>query len=151
MSLGLVNRSALSQAGAARVNIGEEARRPMKIVTYVVAALMAANGVYMFIDPPGWYDAVPGVHETGPINLHFIRDIGIAYFTAGAALAWSAYGAGWRASALAALFLGGHALLHAGETIMGHHRDVLLNELIGVHLPGVLAVVISVLQRRANP
>lgn len=122
----------------------------MKIVTYILAALMAANGVYMFVDPPGWYAAVPGVPDTGPLNLHFVRDIGIAYFAAGAALAWSELGAGWRASALAALFLGGHALLHAGETILGQHHDVILNELVAVHLPAVLAVVISVLQRRAK-
>lgn len=123
----------------------------MKILTYILAALMAANGVYMFVDPPGWYAAVPGVPETGPLNIHFVRDIGIAYFTAGAALAWSAFSAGWRASALAALFLGGHALLHAGETIMGQHHNVILNELVAVHLPAVLAVVISLLQRRTNP
>jgi len=123
----------------------------MKIVTYILAALMVANGVYMFIDPPGWYAAVPGVPDTGPLNIHFVRDIGIAYFSAGAALAWSAFGAGWRASALAALFLGGHALLHAGETIMGQHHNVILNELVAVHLPAVLAVAISILQRRTNP
>jgi len=123
----------------------------MKIVTYILAALMAANGVYMFADPPGWYAAVPGVPESGPLNLHFVRDIGIAYFTAGTALLWSVLGAGWRASALGALFLGGHALLHAGETIMGHHHDVILNELLAVHLPAVLAVVIFVLQPRTKP
>lgn len=122
----------------------------MKILTFILAAAMAANGIYMFVDPPGWYQAVPGVPDTGPLNLHFVRDIGIAYFTAGVALAWSAHSAGWRASALAALFLGGHALMHAGETFMGHHRNVLLNELLAVHLPAVLAVVISVLQKRSG-
>lgn len=122
----------------------------MKILTLILAALMAANGVYMFADPPGWYQAVPGVPDTGPLNVHFVRDIGIAYFTAGAALAWSAFGAGWRASALAALFIGGHALLHAGETVLGHHHDVIVNELVAVHLPAVLAVVISVLQYRTQ-
>ena len=101
----------------------------MKILTFILAAAMAANGVYMFIDPLGWYDAVPGVPATGPLNYHFVRDIGIAYVTAGAALAWSVTGGGWRASALAVLFLGGHALLHLGETILGHHHDVILNEI----------------------
>jgi hypothetical protein len=123
----------------------------MKILTFILAAAMAANGVYMFIDPAGWYAAVPGVPATGPLNYHFVRDIGIAYFTAGAALAWSVMGGGWRASALAALFLGGHALLHAGETMLGHHHDVLLNEIVAVHLPAVLVVMIAVLQRRAKP
>jgi hypothetical protein len=122
----------------------------MRILTFVVAALMAANGVYMFIDPPGWYAAVPGVPATGPLNLHFVRDIGIAYFTAGAALGWSVLGAGWQAAALSALFLGGHALLHLGETFMGHHHDVLLNEALAVHLPAILAVVITIMQRRAQ-
>jgi hypothetical protein len=122
----------------------------MKILTFILAAVMAGNGVYMFVDPPGWYAAVPGVPETGPLNLHFVRDIGIAYVTAGAALAWSALGGGWRASALAAVFIGGHSLLHIGETIMGHHHDVILNELAAVHLPAVLAIVISVFQKRAQ-
>ncbi len=123
----------------------------MKILAFVLAALMAANGVYMFVDPPGWYAAVPGVPDTGPLNHHFVRDIGIAYFTAGVALAWSAHSAGWRASALAALFIGGHALLHAGETFMGHHHDVLANELLAVHLPAVLAIVVSFFQWRSAP
>ena len=122
----------------------------MKILTFILAAAMAANGVFMFIDPPTWYAAVPGVPATGPLNYHFVRDIGIAYFTAGAALAWSAAGGGWRVSALAALFLGGHALLHFGETIFGHHHDVILNELAAVHLPAILAVVITLMQRRAG-
>jgi hypothetical protein len=121
----------------------------MKILAFILAAMMAANGVYMFVDPPAWYAAVPGVPDTGPLNHHFVRDIGIAYFTAGVALAWSAHSAGGRASALAALFIGGHALLHAGETFMGHHHDVILNELVAVHLPAVLAVVISFYQWRS--
>jgi hypothetical protein len=122
----------------------------MKILTFILAAVMAGNGVYMFVDPPGWYAAVPGVPDTGPLNLHFVRDIGIAYMTAGAALVWSALGAGWRVSALAAAFIGGHALLHAGETLLGHHHDVILNELVAVHLPAVLAVAISFFQKRAQ-
>mgnify|MGYP001441877836 CR=1 FL=1 len=122
----------------------------MKALTLILAALLAANGVYMFLDPPGWYAAVPGVPNTGPLNLHFVRDIGIAYFTAGAALAWSVFGAGWRGAALAALFIGGHALLHLGELILGHHRDVILNEIVAVHLPAVLIVAITFMQRRAR-
>ena len=122
----------------------------MKILTYILAAMMAGNGIYMFIDPPGWYAAVPGVPDTGPLNLHFVRDIGIAYFTAGAGLLWSVLGAGWRASALAAMFIALHSLLHVGETIMGHHHDVILNELAAVHLPAVLAIVVSYFQYKAK-
>ena len=122
----------------------------MRILTYALAALMAANGLYMFIEPAGWYAAVPGVPDTGPFNPHFVRDIGIAYFTAGAALLWSVHGGGWRASALGAMFIGLHSLLHIGETIGGHHHDVLLNEIAAVHIPAILAVAISYFQYRAK-
>jgi hypothetical protein len=122
----------------------------MKILTYILAAVMAANGLYMFVEPAGWYATVPGVPDTGPFNPHFVRDIGIAFFTAGAALLWSVLGAGWRASALGAMFIGLHSLLHIGETIGGHHHNVLLNEIVAVHLPAVLAVVISYFQYKAS-
>lgn len=123
----------------------------MKILTFILAAMMAGNGVFMFVDPQTWYDMVPGVPDTGPINFHFVRDIGIAYMTAGVALVWSELGAGWRASALAAVFIGGHSLLHVGETMLGHHHDVILNEIAAVHLPAALMIVVSIFQRRAKP
>lgn len=123
----------------------------MKILTFALAAMMAGNGVFMFVDPQTWYDAVPGVPDTGPINFHFVRDIGIAYMTAGIALVWSELGAGWRASALGTVFIGGHSLLHIGETILGHHHDVILNEIAAVHLPAVLMIVVSIFQRRVKP
>ena len=48
---------------------------------------LAANGLLMLLDPAGWYALAPGVPETGPLNLHFVRDIGCAYILAGLALA----------------------------------------------------------------
>ncbi len=122
----------------------------MKILTLILGALMALNGVVMFADPPSWYAAVPGVPDTGPLNLHFVRDIGIAYFVAGGALVWSALGAGWQAAALGAAFLALHSLMQVGETILGHHHDVILNEIVAVHTPAILAVAVAFLQRRAH-
>ena len=120
----------------------------LKILTLGLAAAMAANGAFMFVEPSTWYQSVPGVPSTGPLNLHFVRDIGIAYLTAAVAIAWSEFGAGWRATALGAMFISLHALLHAGETFLGHHHDVILNEVLAVHLPALLAISISIFQRR---
>jgi hypothetical protein len=138
----------LSQAGHPIRQTGKESNMLLKVITLGLAGLMAANGAYMFMDPLAWYHAIPGVPDTGPLNIHFVRDIGIAYFTAGVAIAWSEFGAGWRATAVGAMFISLHALLHAGETILGHHHDVLINELLAVHLPAVLAIMIAVVQRR---
>ncbi len=120
----------------------------MRILAIILGALMAANGVFMFVDPPSWYAAVPGVPDTGPLNLHFVRDIGIAFLVSGTAIIWGQFGGGWQATALGAAFLALHSLLHIGETIMGHHHDVLLNEILAVHVPSWLAVVIAYLQSR---
>lgn len=119
----------------------------IRIIALGMGALMAANGIYMFADPPGWYAAVPGVPDTGPLNDHFIRDIGLAYLVAGNGLVWSEFGGTWRASALGAMFIALHSALHIGETIQGHHHDVILNELLAVHLPAALAIFVSFQQR----
>jgi hypothetical protein len=120
----------------------------MRIVAILIGIVMAANGLFMLADPPAWYGAVPGVPHTGPLNVHFVRDIGIAYGLAGAAIIWGAFRGGWIATALGAAFLALHSVLHIGETIMGHHRDVLGAELVAVHLPAWAAVMIAVLQKR---
>ncbi len=44
--------------------------------------------------PEIWYSAVPGVPETGPANIHFIRDIGLAFLAAGRTRAMRVRG--WR-------------------------------------------------------
>jgi hypothetical protein len=120
----------------------------MRILAVIIGALMAANGVFMFVDPPSWYGAVPGVPETGPLNLHFVRDIGIAYSVSGAAIIWGALGGGWRVTALGAAFLALHSLLHIGEAITGHLHDPLVTGILAVHLPAWAAVVIAYLQSR---
>jgi len=119
-----------------------------RTITLVLAVMMGGNGIWMFVDPPGWYASIPGVPDTGPLNLHFVKDIGLAYLTAGIAYAWSALGAGWKAAALATLFVGLHALLHVGETMLGHHRDVIVNELVAVHLPAVIGLWLTYVQFR---
>ena len=40
----------------------------------------------MLARPEIWYYSIPGVTGTGPLNLHFIRDIGCAYLVAAAGL-----------------------------------------------------------------
>lgn len=78
-----------------------------------------ANGLFMLAAPDAWYAAVPGVIQSGPMNHHFIVDIGLAFTASGAFMIL-----GWRAGmAAAALALAGatfpalHALFHVWEWI----------------------------------
>ncbi|HET8881757.1 MAG TPA: hypothetical protein VFM56_06225, partial [Solimonas sp.] len=57
-----------------------------KVLTVVLGFGLAANGVWMLFSPESWYPVIPGVTHTGPLNVHFVRDIGCAYFLCGAAL-----------------------------------------------------------------
>jgi len=101
---------------------------------------LTANGSFMLADPAAWYGLVPGVPATGPLNPHFVRDIGAVYLVSGAALVWFGVDARARMAALAgAAFLGLHALVHAGEAV-GHHALVPLPDLIAVFLPATLAL-----------
>ena len=104
------------------------------------------NGAAMLGDPLGWYERVPGVPATGPFNQHFVRDIGMTFALAGAALLaglrWRSQRAGlW---SVAALWLMGHALFHLWEVAVGIcGPDALMRDFAGVSLPGLLASALA--------
>ena len=103
---------------------------------------LAANGFLMLVDPGTWYALVPGVPETGPLNPHFVRDIGCAYLVTGLALAALAFGEGARPAGLAgALFLILHALVHVADAMSGRaHADHVLADLATVFAPAAIAL-----------
>ena len=123
----------------------------MRIAAILIGVVMIANGIVMLVNPPMWYGAVPGVADTGPLNVHFVRDIGIAGGIAGAAIVWGAFRGGWIATTVGAALLAAHSGLHIIETILGHHSHVLGAELLTVHLPAWAAVTIALLQKRTAP
>jgi hypothetical protein len=113
---------------------------------WMLAAGLAANGLWMLFGPHGWYHAVPGVSATGPLNLHFVRDIGCAYLIAAAGLAWRAVepvrGSG--AALLGAAFLLLHAGVHIAETLLGICGwGALLRDVPGVVLPAIAALALA--------
>ncbi len=108
----------------------------------LLGLLLVTNGSAMLIDPHTWYGSMPGVPDTGPLNLHFVRDIGCAYLVSGASLLWLARKAHvWPAAIAGSAFLVLHAGVHLGEAAAGtmdpHH---LLVDLPGVFLMPILAL-----------
>ncbi len=107
----------------------------------VIATALTVNGGAMLIDPQAWYAAVPGVTETGPLNVHFVRDIGISYVVAGLGLLWRGIDPrrGWPAAVAGATFLLAHAGIHVLEMFAGaHHASALLVDILAVYLPALL-------------
>jgi hypothetical protein len=117
------------------------------IVLGLFALSNLANGVWMLADPVHWYENLPAaVPDFGPLNEHFIRDIGCAFFLLGAALAVGAFVPSWRlpACAASAAFFGMHALVHVLDTMRGlvgpQHWSI---DLPGVYLPTVILIILT--------
>ena len=115
------------------------------IVAWIVGLGLAANGLTMLAFPDAWYDLVPGVPQTGPLNPHFVRDIGAAYLVAGATLVWFALDRAARPAALAgAAFLPSMHSFTCGMPRRGdEHAHQLLVDLPTVFLPPALAIWIA--------
>lgn len=112
----------------------------MRLVLILLGLYQAANGIVMLAAPNFWYITVPGVTDTGPINVHFIRDIGLAFLAAGTALLMTAR-LGISAALIlpASVFLGGHALLHVAEMLThGTTASAALRDFVLIVIPGLL-------------
>ena len=123
----------------------------------IALALFAAgslvNGIWMLLDPPGWYVNLPAaVPDTGPLNEHFVRDIGCAFVFMSVGLLVAAFRPALRLPlvTVTSLFYWLHALVHVTDTLAGRlpasHWAI---DFPGVYLPAILLVVVVVLIARS--
>jgi hypothetical protein len=122
-------------------------------ILLVLGLSMIANALWMLAGPMHWYTELPAaVPDTGPFNPHFVRDIGCAFLTTGAALVWAARSIDFRypLAAIALVFLGAHALLHISDTLVGNlPSNHWWLDFAGVYLPAiVLGVLVARLRAR---
>jgi CelD/BcsL family acetyltransferase involved in cellulose biosynthesis len=122
-------------------------RDSFTIVLGLFAVANLANGAWMLADPAHWYEHLPAaVPDFGPLNEHFVRDIGAAFTVIGIGLAVAAFMPRWRVAACgaAAAFYGLHALVHVVDTLRGlvgpEHWAI---DLPGVYIPAVALAVLT--------
>jgi hypothetical protein len=119
----------------------------MSAAFWVFGVLNIANGLWMLLAPAGWYVGLPaGVPDTGPLNPHFVRDIGAAFTTIGVAFCIAAGRPAARHGVLlaAALFYGLHAAVHVADLLAGRlDADHWLVDLPGVFAPAIVLVVLA--------
>ena len=123
-----------------------------RIISALLGAILAVNGIAMLFAGPWWYQVVPGVTATGPYNPHFVRDIGAAYLVVAGGLGWFAARprAGWPALAGAAAFLTLHGAIHVFDAVSGMHpMSAFVRDLAGISLPA--AVTLALALRRPAP
>jgi hypothetical protein len=118
----------------------------MRVIFLVLGIMNAANGLWMLLLPQGWYHDLPaGVPDTGPLNTHFVRDLGGAFLTIGVALLVASSRPAMRRPVLvfAALFYVLHAAIHVRDLIAGQlDAGHWLIDLPGVFLPAIIMVVL---------
>src|SRR6185295_14229260 len=123
---------------------------------FVVLVLNAlgnfANGAWMLADPAGWYRGLPAaVPDFGPLNEHFVRDIGSTFVTLGAALLGAALVPAARVALLAVvtMFYVLHALVHVLDTGRGlvgpAHWTI---DFPGVYVPALLFLTLTLVAVR---
>ena len=125
----------------------------IRILLGILGLFHLGNGAAMLLAPESWYAATPGVGMTGPMNHHFIQDIGLAYLASGAGLILGAR-AGRTAATLAlagAAWPALHALLHVwGWIAHGIPRDAtaFVSEAVGVVALAALGALLAGLRAR---
>ncbi len=118
------------------------------------AAGNLANAAWMLGDPVGWYHRLPAaVPDFGPLNEHFVRDIGSTFAMLGCGLVWAACAPSVRVPMLVmvTLFSALHATVHVYDTARGlvgrEHWGI---DFPAVYLPTIVLLVLTVVLIRRN-
>ncbi len=116
-----------------------------RITSGALAVFFLAIAARMLSDPVDWYSATPGVSSTGPMNSHFIRDIGAAFLMSGAAFAFcTRKTSSWELAAVGAIFPGIHGGIHLSDLLTGHSHGSVATDIFGVIAPGTVAMAIAI-------
>lgn len=122
-------------------------------VALLLGLASLSNGVFMAIAPESWYWVVPGVPDRGPFNQHFVRDIGFIYVLIGAAFIYGSIYVKHRLQLwlVPTAWLGGHAIFHVWEVIVGIcGPESLIEDFTGVTLPALLGLGLVYVSYRAQ-
>ena len=118
----------------------------MRAIFWIFGILGLGNGLWMMLSPSGWYYGLPAsVPDTGPLNTHFVRDVGAAYLTLGLVFCFTAARASRHRGVVmaAATFNLLHALVHLYDLVTGrlgaHHWQL---DLPGVFVPTAVLLVL---------
>lgn len=124
-----------------------------RVLLFIIATLHVATAIFMWFAPQAWYDMTPGVAMMGPFNLHFIRDVALAFLMSGGVLAYGAWKHDKTAAVIGAIWPVLHAVFHIWIWVMrGLPFDrVALVNLMGIQLPAWLALLAAIKLSRQNP
>lgn len=113
-----------------------------RLVLFLTATLNLGSALSMWFLPHTWYETVPGVAIMGPFNLHFIRDVALAFGMSAAALTYGALKWDRTAAACGAAWPAMHASFHIWIWVArGLPFDqIAFVNIVGIQLPAWVAL-----------
>ena len=120
------------------------------LICFVIGLLNILNAVWMLITPEHWYYNLPaGVPESGPLNVHFIRDIGCIFLILGCGLlVGGSFLIEFRLPlfTMNTLFYMLHMFVHIHEIVSGRLRmGIFWIDLPGIYLPAMLTFGLNII------
>ncbi|MDD0854335.1 hypothetical protein HBN50_14580 [Halobacteriovorax sp. GB3] len=123
-----------------------------KLFFALIALGHVLNGLWMLISPQHWYETLPGrVPDFGPLNEHFVRDLGCAFILIGLVCSKAIRQKEWRGNALliTQYWLSSHALVHLYDTFRGLVSiEHLYMDIPLCYLPPILVGLMQLIYRR---
>ncbi|CAF4433231.1 unnamed protein product [Rotaria socialis] len=95
------------------------------VICLIIATLNIMHALWVLIAPEHWYHNLPaGVPEFGPINVHFIRDLGCVFLLHGVGLVFAAFNVSYRLPlfTMNTAFYVLHMFVHVHEVVSGRIR-----------------------------
>lgn len=123
-----------------------------KFLLILLGAYYGLGGLYVLLAPDHFYNTVPGVSLTGPLNHHFATDIAFAMLASAALFLWSVRSGAAELAAGAAIWPILHGSAHIGERI-GHTEapaQILAMDLAATVAPAMLAAVVAAIMLRRS-
>ncbi|MEZ5552899.1 MAG: hypothetical protein R3E82_18605 [Pseudomonadales bacterium] len=116
----------------------------IRLLIWALVLFYLFTGLYIAILPHDFYLNAPGAQETGPYNMHFIRDVGFAFLTSSLAIGYGIYSGIKPLMVFGALWLLVHGLFHLSLwAVHGMHFDsAAAIDMVVVSIPAVAAFVL---------
>jgi len=119
---------------------------------WAFVAFYMLTGLYIAVFPHDFYLNAPGAQETGPYNMHFLRDVGFAFITSSAAIGYGVHVHAKPVMVFGSLWLLIHGLFHL--TLWAMHGAYLDGaaaiDAVTVSIPAV-AIFALCMRYRAEP
>jgi len=115
-----------------------------RVLIWAFVAFYLLTGLWMAVLPHDFYLNAPGARETGPYNMHFVRDVGFAFVTSSLAVGYGVFANLKPLCVFGSLWLLMHGLFHLALWVI-HGMQLNGPALIDAVLVSVPAILIFAL------